>query len=394
MSAPANLFPGLNDISDVLEEVPLEVSRYMTLLYEIDAKCVNIVPELNKCIQGFLSGKDVPDESKVSLRVINQWFQELIPSLEEKMHVSSIADDTLERLTDRLELAYEVAIANQEIPEKLRLGNDNHPAMHLHRELMAKVESNAVTKSQQALKSESRREAMAAKKTTGGAAAPVGNGAGTGAAASAAAVSTAGSSSTSGLGNATRAGASASSTSALKHSTAPSHHSGNAHTNSHNSALAAAGIKHNHVHNQNVNDNGQAHRDEEQPTNAKKRRNNNGTTTTTVSNAGINSPAANNAPAQRRNKKRVGVTTTTATTTNTGATIPITGTHASSKYQNRPKTNEYGEALYCYCNQVAYGEMVGCDGEECQLEWFHLPCIGLETLPKGKWYCDDCLKKI
>ena len=61
---------------------------------------------------------------------------------------------------------------------------------------------------------------------------------------------------------------------------------------------------------------------------------------------------------------------------------------------SRPKTNDYGEPLYCYCNQVAYGEMVGCDGADCELEWFHLPCIGLETLPKGKWYCDDCKKKL
>lgn len=69
-------------------------------------------------------------------------------------------------------------------------------------------------------------------------------------------------------------------------------------------------------------------------------------------------------------------------------------TASREDYSQRPKTNEYGEALYCYCNQVAYGEMVGCDGDNCILEWFHLPCIGLETLPKGKWYCDDCKRAL
>lgn len=390
MAAPANLYPGLNDISDVLEEVPLDVSRYMTLLYEIDAKCVNIIPELNKCIKGFLGGRNVPDESKVPLRVINQWFQELIPSLEEKMHVSSIAYDSLERLTDRLELAYEVAISNQEIPEKLRLGNDNHPAMHLHRELMAKVESNVMTKSQQALKSESRREAMAAKKTTGGTAVQGGNAAGT--ANSGSVGSTAGSTSTSGTGASTAVAGSEPVVAAVgSHGNAPNQ-GANTQTNGHNRSSTMAGHKNGNVHNHNHNDNSHSHADDIQPANTKKRRNNNGTTTVSTSSSNNNNSSANSTAAQRRNKKRVN--TTAANNGVTGSnTTAVNAVNASNKYQNRPKINEYGEALYCYCNQVAYGEMVGCDGENCQLEWFHLPCIGLETLPKGKWYCDDCLKK-
>lgn len=390
MAAPANLYPGLNDISDVLEEVPLDVSRYMTLLYEIDAKCVNIIPELNKCIKGFLSGRNVPDESKVPLRVINQWLQELIPSLEEKMHVSSIAYDSLERLTDRLELAYEVAISNQEIPEKLRLGNDNHPAMHLHRELMAKVESNVMTKSQQALKSESRREAMAAKKTTGGTAVQGGNAAGT--ANSGSVGSTAGSTSTSGTGASTAVAGSEPVVAVVgSHGNAPNQ-GANTQTNGHNRSSTMAGHKNGNVHNHNHNDNSHSHADDIQPANTKKRRNNNGTTTVSTSSSNNNNSSANSTAAQRRNKKRVN--TTAANNGVTGSnTTAVNTVNASNKYQNRPKINEYGEALYCYCNQVAYGEMVGCDGENCQLEWFHLPCIGLETLPKGKWYCDDCLKK-
>lgn len=390
MAAPANLYPGLNDISDVLEEVPLDVSRYMTLLYEIDAKCVNIIPELNKCIKGFLGGRNVPDESKVPLRVINQWFQELIPSLEEKMHVSSIAYDSLERLTDRLELAYEVAISNQEIPEKLRLGNDNHPAMHLHRELMAKVESNVMTKSQQALKSESRREAMAAKKTTGGTAVQGGNAAGT--ANSGSVGSTAGSTSTSGTGASTAVAGSEPVVAAVgSHGNAPNQ-GANTQTNGHNRSSTMAGHKNGNAHNHNHNDNSHSHADDIQPAKTKKRRNNNGTTTVSTSSSNNNNSSANSTAAQRRNKKRVN--TTAANNGVTGSnTTAVNAVNASNKYQNRPKINEYGEALYCYCNQVAYGEMVGCDGENCQLEWFHLPCIGLETLPKGKWYCDDCLKK-
>ena len=39
------------------------------------------------------------------------------------------------------------------------------------------------------------------------------------------------------------------------------------------------------------------------------------------------------------------------------------------------------EPRYCYCNEVSYGEMVGCDGDECQKEWFHLRCVGLARAP-------------
>lgn len=76
------------------------------------------------------------------------------------------------------------------------------------------------------------------------------------------------------------------------------------------------------------------------------------------------------------------------------------------------------EPRYCYCNRVSFGEMVGCDGEECKIEWFHLECVGLRSAPKNcrcqfpcshtmpdgmsanmckstvKWYCDDCKRQV
>src|SRR5277367_3482777 len=50
--------------------------------------------------------------------------------------------------------------------------------------------------------------------------------------------------------------------------------------------------------------------------------------------------------------------------------------------------------VYCFCQQVSFGEMVACDNENCEREWFHLPCVGLTSPPQGKWYCDDCLAKM
>ncbi|RGB38101.1 hypothetical protein C1646_693125 [Rhizophagus diaphanus] len=52
------------------------------------------------------------------------------------------------------------------------------------------------------------------------------------------------------------------------------------------------------------------------------------------------------------------------------------------------------EPVYCYCQQVSWGEMVACDNNECEIEWFHYPCVSLKAQPKGKWYCPDCTEKL
>ncbi|XP_028044456.1 uncharacterized protein LOC113559059 [Rhopalosiphum maidis] len=48
------------------------------------------------------------------------------------------------------------------------------------------------------------------------------------------------------------------------------------------------------------------------------------------------------------------------------------------------------EPTYCLCNQVSYGEMIGCDNPDCPIEWFHFACVKLTTKPKGKWFCLKC----
>merc|ERR1712080_499405 len=48
------------------------------------------------------------------------------------------------------------------------------------------------------------------------------------------------------------------------------------------------------------------------------------------------------------------------------------------------------EPTYCLCDQVSYGEMIGCDNDLCPIEWFHFNCVQLSTKPKGKWFCPKC----
>lgn len=50
---------------------------------------------------------------------------------------------------------------------------------------------------------------------------------------------------------------------------------------------------------------------------------------------------------------------------------------------------------YCYCNRPAFGEMVGCDNEDCPVGggWFHLECVGLHAAPEGDWFCPTCARQ-
>ncbi|PWY77090.1 PHD finger domain protein [Aspergillus heteromorphus CBS 117.55] len=50
--------------------------------------------------------------------------------------------------------------------------------------------------------------------------------------------------------------------------------------------------------------------------------------------------------------------------------------------------------VYCTCRSVSHGDMVACDNEDCEFEWFHWKCVGLTREPVGKWYCPQCAAKL
>lgn len=47
------------------------------------------------------------------------------------------------------------------------------------------------------------------------------------------------------------------------------------------------------------------------------------------------------------------------------------------------------EPRYCYCDGVSYGEMVACDADDCEKEWFHLGCVGLKSAPGSSSKCEN-----
>lgn len=55
---------------------------------------------------------------------------------------------------------------------------------------------------------------------------------------------------------------------------------------------------------------------------------------------------------------------------------------------------EEDPALYCFCKQRSFGDMIACDNEKCPNgEWFHYKCVGLLNRVEAlkytteKWYC-------
>lgn len=51
--------------------------------------------------------------------------------------------------------------------------------------------------------------------------------------------------------------------------------------------------------------------------------------------------------------------------------------------------------LYCVCQSPHddVSEMIGCDADDCAVEWFHFECVGIMVPPEGKWYCPECSKR-
>ena len=49
-----------------------------------------------------------------------------------------------------------------------------------------------------------------------------------------------------------------------------------------------------------------------------------------------------------------------------------------------------GADMFCLCGQGEYGDMIGCDNPTCPVEWFHMGCVGLSSIPEGDWICTFC----
>lgn len=77
-----------------------------------------------------------------------------------------------------------------------------------------------------------------------------------------------------------------------------------------------------------------------------------------------------------------------------GSSLSLHIDHHESSFP--PQGEDADNRLYCFCQSVSYGEMIGCDNDDCRYEWFHWGCVGITAPPKDDeiWYCPDCAPKM
>lgn len=51
-------------------------------------------------------------------------------------------------------------------------------------------------------------------------------------------------------------------------------------------------------------------------------------------------------------------------------------------------------SVCCYCKEKEEGTVVVCGNTNCEIEKFHLKCLGLKRRPKKGWRCIDCRKTV
>ena len=60
--------------------------------------------------------------------------------------------------------------------------------------------------------------------------------------------------------------------------------------------------------------------------------------------------------------------------------------------------NRYNEGidnqLYCFCQKESYGDMVGCDNDDCKYQWFHFGCVNITSQSAGEWFCSDACREM
>lgn len=147
------VYPGLNDLGDALEAIPMELVRYLTMFKEIDAKNYEGPANMERDVSTFLKEHNKGNTHKEKLPAIRDQLVELLPSLEEKMRVAGLAADMMARHVDRLDADFTM-ICDNEIPAVVQK-NPNDPAF---------MQPAAPDKGSNHHRSNARREAIAAKR--------------------------------------------------------------------------------------------------------------------------------------------------------------------------------------------------------------------------------------
>ncbi|CAH1118134.1 unnamed protein product [Phaedon cochleariae] len=49
------------------------------------------------------------------------------------------------------------------------------------------------------------------------------------------------------------------------------------------------------------------------------------------------------------------------------------------------------DQIWCFCKKSEGGRiMIQCENDSCDIQWFHLECVGLPDIPNTLWMCQQC----
>ncbi|XP_057305418.1 uncharacterized protein LOC130642349 [Hydractinia symbiolongicarpus] len=51
---------------------------------------------------------------------------------------------------------------------------------------------------------------------------------------------------------------------------------------------------------------------------------------------------------------------------------------------------EIKEKYLIFCYQREKGNLIVCDNNDCKIGWFHIKCLRIKRIPRGKWFCAEC----
>ena len=72
--------------------------------------------------------------------------------------------------------------------------------------------------------------------------------------------------------------------------------------------------------------------------------------------------------------------------------------HRNHRHHDEPASDddeddpEEDNTLYCFCQRKSFGDMIGCDNDNCEYQWFHYECVSITKQPLGEWLCPTCRK--
>lgn len=66
------------------------------------------------------------------------------------------------------------------------------------------------------------------------------------------------------------------------------------------------------------------------------------------------------------------------------------GNRHGASDEEEDEEGEEDNTLYCTCQRPSFGEMIGCDNDNCEFQWFHYECVGIKEQPPGMWLCPVC----